>query len=195
MPGKGFGFALAAWGAASMIATCPAAEPLPEMGPAEPFSLTTAEGRTLSLADLHGKVVLLAFIYAGCRDVCLTETAKMVRIQNRLGADFASKVHFLSVTMDPEADNGEVLKTYARQFGVHQEGWSFLTGTRNEVRQVARKYGVVFHRTGPGELEHNTLASIIDAAGHLRVQYMGVDFDPDEMLADLRGLIREGAEH
>jgi len=33
---------------------------------------------------------------------------------------------------------------------------------------------------------------ILQIGGALRVQYMGVRFDPDEMLRDLRSLLREG---
>jgi len=61
------------------------------------------------------------------------------------------------------------------------------------VRRVAGDYGVAYHKTAPGQVEHNTLASIIDGRGHLRVQYLGVEFDPGEMVADLQGLVREGA--
>lgn len=166
---------------------------LPDMGPAAPFRLTTQDGAELALADLRGKVVLLAFIYASCKDVCLTGTAKMVQVQNRLGEDFARRVHFLTVTVDPEQDTGEVLRQHARQFGARLEGWSFLTGSPAAVRQVAQAYGVAYRKTGPGAVEHNTLASIIDGRGHLRVQYLGVEFDPEELLADLRGLVKEGA--
>lgn len=180
--------ALLASAAASVLA-----EGLPDMGPAAPFHLTTQDGDGLGLADLRGKVVLLAFIYASCKDVCLTETAKMVMVQNRLGEDFGKRVRFVSVTMDPEHDTGDALKQHARQFGARLEGWSFLTGSPAEVARVAHDYGVVYRKTKPGEVEHNTLASIIDRAGHLRVQYLGVEFDPDELLADLRGLISEGA--
>jgi protein SCO1/2 len=169
------------------------AEPLPDIGPAAAFRLTTQDGNPLSLADLRGKVVLLAFIYASCKDVCLTETAQMVRVQQGLGEDFGKRVYFLSVTLDPEQDRGEALRQHARRFGARLDGWAFLTGTPEAVRQVARDYGVVFRKTAPGEVEHNTLASLIDGAGHLRVQYLGVEFDPDEMVADLRGLVREGA--
>ncbi|MCB1907875.1 MAG: SCO family protein [Rhodocyclaceae bacterium] len=195
MPMKALGSAAAVLCAAFVAATVQAAEALPDLGPAQPFALATAAGGRLALAELRGKVVLLAFIYTGCTDVCLTETAKMVTIQNRLGADFADKVHFLSVTMDPEADTGDALAAYARRFGARAQGWTFLTGTTDEVRRVARNYGVAFRKGSGTEVEHNTLASIIDAAGELRVQYMGVEFDPDEMLADLRGLVREGAGH
>lgn len=166
---------------------------LPDLGPAPPFRLTTQDGAPLSLADLRGKVVLLAFIYASCKDVCLTETAKMAMVQKGLGEDFGKRVHFLSVTLDPEQDTGEALRQYARQFGARLEGWAFLTGTPAVVRQVAQDYGVAHRKTAPEKVEHNTLASIIDRRGHLRVQYLGVEFDPEEMVADLRTLVREGA--
>jgi hypothetical protein len=34
--------------------------------------------------------------------------------------------------------------------------------------------------------------SLVDRNGRLRVQYMGVRVDPDEMRRDLRSLVREG---
>lgn len=168
-----------------------AAEALPDRGPAAAFRLHNQDGAPLALSELQGKVVLVAFIYASCKDRCLTTTAKMVRVQDGLGEDFGRQVHFLSVTLDPEHDSGVVLKRHAGQFGARLEGWSFLTGTPAAVRKVARDYGVAYRKTG-AEVEHNSLASIIDARGHLRVQYIGVEFDPDELLADLRGLLREG---
>ena len=178
--------------AALLCAAGAAADPLPDMGPAAAFRLTTQDGATLALADLRGKVVLLAFIYVSCKDVCLTETARMVQVQKGLGRDFGRRVRFLSVTLDPERDSGAVLRRYARRFGARLDGWSFLTGTPATVRQVAGDYGVAFRKSAAGEVEHNTLASVIDGRGHLRVQYLGVAFDPDELLADLRSLVQEG---
>lgn len=179
--------------AAALVSGGAGAEHLADLGPASGFSLTTQDGKALSLADLHGKVVLVSFIYLSCPDVCLTETAKMVEVQKGLGGRFGRDAYFLSVTMDPEADSGASLRRYAGRFGVKLEGWSFLTGTPEEIQRVAHAYGVAYHRGDDGELEHNTLASIVDRDGHLRVQYMGVAFDPGEMLADIQGLIEEGA--
>lgn len=166
---------------------------LADLGPAAPIHLTRQDGAPFTLSELRGKVVLLAFIYASCKDVCLTETAKMVQVQKGLGKAFGTRVQFVSITLDPEVDTGEVLKRHARQFGARLEGWAFLTGTPAAVRQVAHDYGVVFRKVDSGKVEHNTLASIIDGQGHLRVQYLGVEFDPNEMLADIQGLVREGA--
>lgn len=167
------------------------AEEPPDMGSAPPFRLMTQDGAPLSLADLRGKVVLVAFIYASCRDTCITETAKMVVAQNKLGGDFGKRVYFLSVTMDPARDTASVLREHALKFGARLDGWAFLTGTPAAVRRVARDYGVAYRKKAPGDVEHNTLASIIDGAGHLRMQYLGVEFDPDELVADLRRLARK----
>jgi protein SCO1/2 len=41
-------------------------------------------------------------------------------------------------------------------------------------------------------VDHTFLTSLIDPSGTLRVQYMGVRFDPDELLRDLQALVREG---
>jgi cytochrome oxidase Cu insertion factor (SCO1/SenC/PrrC family) len=70
-------------------------------------------------------------------------------------------------------------------------GWAFLTGTPTEIRDVARRYGIYSKKTSRGDVDHTFLTSLVDQNGMLRVQYMGVQFNPDEMLGDLRSLLRE----
>jgi cytochrome oxidase Cu insertion factor (SCO1/SenC/PrrC family) len=67
-----------------------------------------------------------------------------------------------------------------------------LTGTRDEIRTVARRYGIYYRKTPRGDVDHTFLTSIIDAEGILRVQYLGVRFDPDEVLRDIKSLVSEG---
>jgi cytochrome oxidase Cu insertion factor (SCO1/SenC/PrrC family) len=86
---------------------------LPRIGPAPALTLTTQESAPLSLGDLRGKVVLLTFIYTSCTDTCPLLTGKMASIQEKLGADFGSRVQFLSITVDPERDTPDVLRAYA----------------------------------------------------------------------------------
>jgi protein SCO1 len=66
-----------------------------------------------------------------------------------------------------------------------------LTGTAAEIREVARRYAVVVRKTERGDVEHTFLTSIVDQRGVLRVQYMGVRFDPEEFLQDLQSVLRE----
>ena len=140
-----------------------------------------------------GKVVVVTFIYTSCADACPLLTAKMAGLQDDLGMDFGPKVFFMSITVDPERDTPEVLTRYAQAHGANLSGWAFLTGTSEEIRAVARRYGIYYKKQAGGDVDHTFLTSLVDQHGTLRVQYMGVRFDPDELLRDLQSLLREGA--
>jgi len=164
---------------------------LPMMGMAPGFALTDQFGERVALADMRGKVLAVTFIYATCKDTCPLLTTKMVVIQRKLGADFGRRVRFVSITVEPEFDTPAVLKDYAEAYSADIAGWSFLTGSVPEIRNVVKRYGAFAKRLKPGEVEHLFLTSLIDRRGMLRVQYLGYRFDPDEMLGDLRALLRE----
>jgi protein SCO1/2 len=166
-------------------------EMLPKIKPAPEFALTKQDGKRLALKDLRGKVLTITFIFASCADTCPLLTAKMAGIQNRLGSDFGKKVHFVSITVDAERDTPEVLKQYAEGHKANPAGWAFLTGTPAEIREVARRYGIYYKKTPRGDVDHTFLTSLVDHNGTLRVQYMGVKFNPDEMLRDIRSLVRQ----
>jgi protein SCO1/2 len=166
-------------------------ERLSKIKPAPEFTLTNQDSKRVALKDLRGKVLVITFIFASCTDTCPLLTAKMAGIQNRLGADFGSQVYFVSVTVDPERDTPEVLKRYAERHKANPAGWAFLTGTPAEIREVAKRYGIYYKKTARGDVDHTFLTSIVDPNGILRVQYMGVKFNPDEMLRDLQSLLWE----
>ena len=164
---------------------------LSKIGPAPEFTLTNQDGKRLALKELRGKVLAITFIFASCVDTCPLLTAKMAGIQNRLGSDFGKKVHFVSITVDPERDTPDVLKRYGEAHKANAAGWAFLTGTPAEIREVAKRYGIYYKKTPRGDVDHTFLTSLVDQSGILRVQYMGVKFNPDEMLRDLHSLVKE----
>lgn len=164
---------------------------LSKIGPAPEFTLTNQDEKRVALKELRGKVLAITFIFASCTDTCPLLTAKMAGIQNRLGTDFGSKVHFVSITVDPERDTPAVLQRYAQGYNANLAGWTFLTGTQAEIRNVAKSYGIYYKKTPRGDVDHTFLTSLVDRSGTLRVQYMGVKFDPEEMLRDLQSLVKE----
>jgi len=166
-------------------------ERLPRIGPAPEFTLTDQDGRRVALKELRGKVLAVTFIFASCADSCPLLTAKMASVQDRLGAAFGPDVRFVSITVDPERDTPPVLKRYAEAYHANPAGWSFLTGTPAEIRDVAGRYGVIYKKTPRGDVDHTFLTSLVDRGGTLRVQYMGVRFDPDELRRDLQSLSKE----
>jgi protein SCO1/2 len=182
------------WGAPGLSHKAEEGERLSKIGPAPAFTLTTQDGQRLALNELRGRVVVVTFIYASCADACPLLTAKMATLQDELGMDFGPRVFFVSITVDPEHDTPEALTRYAQAHGAKLSGWAFLTGTPDEIRAIARQYGIYYKKHGAGDVDHTFLTSLVDQRGTLRVQYMGVQFDRDELLRDLQSLLREGAE-
>jgi protein SCO1/2 len=156
---------------------------LPTIGPAPGFALTSQDGARVTLADFRGKAVAVTFIFTSCTDTCPLLTHKMALVQDELGADFGTKIAFISITVDPERDTPEVLKEYAEAFEANLAGWAFLTGAPAAIRDVTRRYGVFAAKTGGSDVDHTFLTSLVDPQGVLRVQYLGVRFDPDEFRA------------
>ena len=166
-------------------------QPLPKIAPAPEFSLTSQDGGRVTLADFRGKVVAVTFIYTLCTTTCPVLTPMMSFVQDQLGPNFGTKIAFVSITVDPERDTPQVLKEYAQAFDANLAGWAFLTGTPDAIRDVTRRYGVFASKTANGDVDHTFLTSIVDPRGILRVQYVGVRFDPDELRRDLLSLLQE----
>ena len=166
-------------------------ERLPTLGPAPAFTLTRETGAPFSLAETGGKVAVVTFIYTGCADVCPLLTQKLVGVQDTLGQAFGRDVFFVSITLDPDVDRPDVLAGYGRDMGSDPAGWAYLTGSADQIAKVAHAYGVVFEKRPDGEVVHNLLTSICDRTGTMRVQYLGMAFDPDEFEQDVRGLMAE----
>jgi protein SCO1 len=162
---------------------------LPVIGPAPPFVLISQDGKPVALANLRGKVVALTVIYTACPDICPLLTQKMVEVQDELGPDFGTKIAFVSISLDPERDTPEVLKDYAQFWGAKLDGWAFLTGSPEAIRDVTRQYGVFFAKREDGSVDHTQLTTLIDGDGQMRVQYLGARFDPDEFRHDLMSLV------
>ena len=163
---------------------------LPKIAPAPEFALISQDGAPVKLADYRGKVVAVTFIFTLCAYTCPVLTPMMSFVQDQLGANFGEKIHFVSITVDPERDTPEVLKEYAQAFGANLSGWSFLTGTPDAIRDVTGRYGIFAAKTANGSIDHTFLTSIIDQRGILRVQYLGVRFDPEEFRRDLVSLLK-----
>jgi protein SCO1/2 len=164
---------------------------LPTIGAAPDFALTSQDGAAVMLGDFRGKVVAVTFIYASCPDVCPLLSDKLARVQDALGADFGTKVAFLSITVDPERDTPAVLKEYAEALDADLAGWSFLTGSEAAIRDVTRRYSVAVVPAADGQVDHTLLTTLVDRHGTMRVQYLGYRFDPEEFRHDLLDLVNE----
>lgn len=107
-------------------------------------ALTTHEGRQVRFYDdlIKGKTVLLNIMYTVCaaEAICPLGTANLVAVQEILGPRVGRDVFMYSITLDPANDTPQVLKSYARAFGV-KPGWTFLTGEKEDIERLRRNLG------------------------------------------------------
>lgn len=94
------------------------------------FTLTDQDGNDVSLSDFDGKVVVVAFTYTSCTDVCPIIEASMKYMAGELGDSYGEDVVYLSVTIDPLRDTPEVLAQYVADNGYN---WPHLTSTDFEL--------------------------------------------------------------
>lgn len=103
-----------------------------------PVRLVRDDGKAVSLPDElnDGRPVILNFIYTTCTTVCPVVSHTFEQLQEMLG-DERSKVHMISISIDPEQDTPERLAAYARKYDAEPQ-WHFYTGT-NEASLAAQR--------------------------------------------------------
>ena len=102
------------------------------------------------------------------------------------------RVHLVTVSFDPTYDTPRVLKKQARELNADSARWTFLTGERDEVDRFAMRFGVSIARAmnDPRDITHNLRTAIVDADGRLAKIYIGNEWTPEQVLADLRPIVR-----
>jgi len=161
---------------------------LPIIRTAPAYVLTATDGRTVSSADLAGRVRLETFISTRCQDACPLVSAKLARLQRRLATRglLGARVLLASITLDPAHDSPAALARYAAGFGADPRGWLYLRGTPAETRRLRAAYGDL---AWPGrELAHADLVFLIDGLNRVREIYSARLFDPEQALGDVVGL-------
>ena len=135
------------------------------------FSLTDQAGRTVSLASLRGKVVVLSFFDAACDDICPVLAAEFVHAHDELGTA-ASRVAFVTVDSDPLALTATSAAPAEAAAGISSlPDWYFLTGSLRRLDAVWKSYGVAVEvQTATGLIAHNEVLVLIDASGRLRLR-------------------------
>jgi protein SCO1/2 len=167
-------------------------EPPLRLGRVPEFSLVNRDGRQIGLAELEGSPWVADFIFTRCGISCPRMTALMVMLGEALADD--SRIHRVSVSVDPEHDTPEVLQAYAGSFGVTDDRWLFLTGDRETIYPLmieGFKLGVDASPP-PGmaseeePILHSTRLVLVDGGGEIRGYYDG--FHSEEFARLLRDL-------
>ena len=171
---------------------------LPVLGTLPDFSLTERNGKTVTRADLLGKVSVVDFIFTSCAAQCPQVTAQMVKIQS-FALSRWKNVQLISLTVDPERDTPEALSEYAKGFSADPGRWIFLTGDKERLDDLTRNGFKVASAskvpvdTSPDAVLHSVSIVLLDAQGRIRGYYESTDSEEMAQLrADLAALAGSG---
>jgi protein SCO1/2 len=165
----------------------------PEAGEAVPdFELVNQNGKRIGLRDYRGKALVITFIYTRCPlpDYCPLMSRNFEEIAKAISADASLKnsARLLSVSIDPEFDQPAVLREYARRYGAAEGGpWDFATGKPDEVRRVAKFFGLDYWQDS-GQIIHALVTAVMDGEAKIVRIYRGNEWKPAEVIANLKSL-------
>ena len=146
--------------------------------PAPSFTLTSQDGRQVSLASLRGKVVLLTFLDPVCTTDCPLIAQEMRSALAMLGGN-ASSTELVAVVANPTYRSTAYTKAFTSQENLGQlPNWLFLTGSLSQLTAVWHDYGIEVEDLPAGAMAaHNDLAFVIDTGGQMK-QEISVDPGP-----------------
>lgn len=168
--------------------------------PTPDFALQDAAGRSVSLADFRGKVVVLHFIYTHCPDVCPLHAERIAEVQSLVNqSPMKQLVEFITITTDPKRDRADALKDYGRAHGLDPVNWVFLTTKPDQpedlTRNLARQFGHRFDKTEDGYQMHGIVTHVIDKEGRWRGNFHGLKFEPSNLIIFVNALTNDFDKH
>ncbi len=142
-----------------------------------PFKLVNQENKLFTEKDLEDKICVADFFFTSCPGICLKMASSMADVQKQFIND--NEILLLSHSVTPEKDSVPVLKKYAQAKNIDFKRWKLLTGNRDEIYDLGRKFYFVEEdegvKKGTEVFLHTENFVLIDKKRHIRGIYNGLD--------------------
>ncbi|HEY8384396.1 MAG TPA: SCO family protein [Microvirga sp.] len=170
--------------AAALVFTLAPSRETPASAVGGPFALVNQDGRPVTEKDFAGQPYLVFFGFTHCPDVCPTTLFQISEVLKAAGPK-GQGLKALFITVDPERDTPEVLKSYLGSFDERIVG---LTGDRTAVDAAIRTFRA-FSRKVPGKdgdyaMDHSSTVYLMDGK-HRLVGSFNLNRAPDDAARDL----------
>lgn len=155
------------------------------------FTLVDQNGGAVTEAALRGHPSVLFFGFTHCPEICPTTLFEMNGWLKTLG-DEGKDIHAYFVTIDPERDTQEVMRSYVGNVSDRIVG---ITGEPDQVRDMAKAFGIYFKKVetegGDYTMDHTASVLLIDGRGHF-AGTIAYGESPEAAVAKLKRLAAEG---
>jgi protein SCO1/2 len=156
----------------------------------EDFALQNQDGKQFSSNELNNKIVVANFFFTSCISVCPRMMKQVITVQKTFISN--PEIAIVSFSVDPETDNPERLKWYAKQIGINAAQWNLLTGNKKEIYKMARNSFFLTASDGDGgaaDFIHSDQLVLVDKQKRIRGYYTGVDkTSVEQLIHDIKKL-------
>ncbi len=170
------------------------------------FELLDSNSILFNSTNLGGQVVLIAFLFTNCYDICPIISSNLNWLKGQLGDEIGTNVSILSITVDPWRDTPEVFLEYGERMNL---SWPHLTIDNideniSAMEDVWQDFGVGLeivenntnqtsarHHPMDYDVDHSTGTVLVDKDGMQRVWWSDAKWMPELVLEDVRQLLNE----
>ena len=143
------------------------------------------QGREVRLGDYFGeRPVILTFVYYDCPMLCPMVLNGVAKSLGVLSFDVGQEFDVVAISIDPNETPemaAGVKQTTVKRYGREEtaDGWHFLTGSEQAVRQVTDTAGFRYaYLPETGEFAHASGMIVVTPEGTLAQYLYGLDFAP-----------------
>lgn len=156
------------------------------------FKFVNQFGDTVTDKTYEGTIYVADFFYTRCEKSCARMAAQMLRLQEKFGYT-KGLVQMLSHTVDPAHDSVAELNKYANMVHANTNMWSFVTGDKQQVFDIARNgYLITDLANDSTAITHSPSFVLIDKEKHIRGVFDGTKLQGVNDLIDaIKALMAE----
>lgn len=161
---------------------------LPELSQVKGFELVDSQNKTFNTSQLKGKIWAANLFFTTCASVCPRMNSNLAMVYRSYELD--PRVHFVSITVNPDNDTPEVLAAYAKRYKAKTDRWHFLTGPIERIQQISIDELKIGNKEEP--VFHNSHFVLIDKNGRIRRYYDGLtQSGTKQLFKDIAVLLKE----
>ena len=142
-------------------------------------------GKSTELKNFTGKKVVLAMIYTSCPTACPIIVSDMQKLEAAIPKNKISGYHFVLVSIDPDRDTPAKLNQFAEERNLDTKFWNLLTGSKNDVAELAELIGFNYKKDSNGNFTHSNLITVLDREGIILNQSEGLNQSSGKLLTML----------
>jgi protein SCO1/2 len=146
------------------------------------------DGKAVHIEDLQGRVTAVAMVYTSCQFACPMIVEEMNRIKAKLSPQILPKVSFVLISMDPQRDTPEKLKSFASKRNLDLSFWRLYTPkSERQVREFSAVIGANIKKVGK-DFAHSNMITILNPEGVIVFTKPSLGQQIDETVSSISSL-------